>query len=198
MRRLLAPNVLDILSARRVPEEVMAALRLVAPEEPIVISDEQARGLLGPLLWMCDRTHGSGLQLTATGRLKPADVTALMTELGWSSWWIGKANREDLTQPAQWLRETATRVGVVRKYKGRLLLTRLGARLHSHPAAGLMAIAERLPVETDTASEVAGTLVLLDQLSAAAEAEEEQPSVALGSSPAHANVEDGASDELAP
>lgn len=99
------------------------------------------------------------------------DVTALMTELGWSSWWIGKANREDLTQPAQWLREAATRVGLVRKYKGQLLLTRLGAGLHSDPVAGLMPIAERLPVETDTASAVAGMLVLLDQLAAAAEAE---------------------------
>lgn len=159
----------------------MAALRLVAPEEPIVITDEQARGMLGPFLWLCDRAGDGGLQLTAVDRLKRVDVTALMTELGWSSWWIGKANREDLTQPAQWLREAATRVGLVRKYKGRLLLTRLGARLHADPVAGLMAIAERLPVETDTASEVAGTLVLLDQLEAAAEAEadpEADPSAA--------------------
>jgi hypothetical protein len=183
--------VLDILSARRVPDDVTSALKLVAPEESVVITDEPARGMLGPFLWLCDRARGGGLQLTAVGRLKPAGVTALMTELGWSSWWIGKANREDLTQPAQWLRESATRVGLVRKYKGRLLLTRQGERLESDPVAGLMAIAERLPVETDTASEVAGTLVLLDQLVAAAQAE----STAAESAPAREDVDDAVSEE---
>ena len=65
MSRLLAPAVLDILSARRVPEDVMSALRLVDPEEPIVITDEQARGMLGPFLWLCDRARDGGLPLTA-------------------------------------------------------------------------------------------------------------------------------------
>jgi len=41
-----------------------------------------------------------------------------MTELGWAKDWIGKANREDQTLPVLQLRESAQRLGLIRKIKG--------------------------------------------------------------------------------
>lgn len=46
-----------------------------------------------------------------------------MTELRWAKDWIGKANPEDQTVPVLQLRESAQRLSLIRKIKGRIVLT---------------------------------------------------------------------------
>jgi hypothetical protein len=52
--------------------------------------------------------------------------------------WIGAASREDSTPPVLWLRETATRLGLLRKHQGELRVTKLGAAVADDPV-GLLA-----------------------------------------------------------
>ncbi|CAN5373545.1 hypothetical protein BH23ACT6_BH23ACT6_18790 [soil metagenome] len=69
-----------------------------------------------------------GIPLTAAGWMRPAVVQEVYDELGMGREWIGKGNREDLTLPVLELRESAQRVGLLRKSKGRLLATPAGRR----------------------------------------------------------------------
>jgi hypothetical protein len=66
--------------------------------------------------------------------MPPAVVREAMTELGWAKDWIGKANREDQTLPVLQLRESAQRLGLIRKIKGKLVLTSAAKRLLDDPA----------------------------------------------------------------
>ena len=58
---------------------------------------------------------GSGIKLTAAGYMPPATVEQVAQASGVTDWWIGKANREDLTWPVAELRENAQALGLVRK-----------------------------------------------------------------------------------
>jgi len=69
-----------------------------------------------------------GIPLTAAGWMRPAVVQEVYDELGMGREWIGKGNREDQTLPVLLLRESAQRVGLLRKSKGRLLATPAGRR----------------------------------------------------------------------
>ncbi len=42
---------------------------------------------------------GDGVTLTGAGYLKPTAVEQIAHRTGITEWWIGKANREDLTWP---------------------------------------------------------------------------------------------------
>ena len=64
-----------------------------------------------------------GIPLTGAGWMKPVVVTAIYDELGMAQEWFGVGNREDMTMPVRQLCESAQRVGLLRKSKGRLLLT---------------------------------------------------------------------------
>ena len=61
-------------------------------------------------------------------------MSEAMHELGWESSWIGKQNREDLTVPIANLRESAMQLGLLRKYKGNLVLGRDARSLLADPA----------------------------------------------------------------
>ncbi len=147
MARTLSADMFDLLSNPRCPDQVKVAAELIRPGDPIEIDEHTARRVLAPLLWMIARTGSDGLALTKTGYLRPVDVNALMTELGWSNWWIGKANREDLTPPAAMLRRAAVASRLVRSYKGALVLTPAGRRLRDDPVALWFHVATVLPVE---------------------------------------------------
>ena len=135
MDRTLAPDVFDLLTQPRLPSPVRAAAEPINASAPIEVDEATALRVMAPLLWMTRRVGTDGLALTKAGHLRPLDVTALMTNLGWDSWWIGKNNREELTAPAGMLRRAAIQVKLVRKYKGTLRLTRAGRSL-----AGLSAL----------------------------------------------------------
>jgi hypothetical protein len=82
----------------------------------------QAEQLVGPYRWLLQRVGSAGIKLTAAGWLPPAVVSDAMRELGWESIWIGKQNREDLTAPIANLRQSAMQLGLLRRYKGNLVL----------------------------------------------------------------------------
>ncbi|WP_157101318.1 hypothetical protein [Nocardia shimofusensis] len=89
-------------------------------------------------------------------------VERLFRELDMATDWIGKGNREDLTPPVRHLRETAQRMGLLRKQKGKLLTTAKGRSLRDNPVALWWHVAARLSGgATRSPDREAGLLYLL-------------------------------------
>jgi hypothetical protein len=59
--------------------------------------------------------------------------------------WIGKGNRESQTLPVLDLRESAQKVGLLRKHRGKLLLTAQGRAMRSDPVALWSLLAGKTP-----------------------------------------------------
>ena len=93
--------------------------------------------------------------------MPPAVVLEGMTELGWRDDWIGEANREDLTAPMQRLRNSAERLRLIRKVKGRLEVPVRVRRLAGDPQALLGEIAFRLLRQRVTDSVRVGSVALV-------------------------------------
>ncbi|MEO5852733.1 MAG: plasmid pRiA4b ORF-3 family protein [Nocardioides sp.] len=117
VNRLRYSSVGEDLAAR------MMSLVLV----PLEWSAEERTESLRAHRWFLDRAKGGGIELTAAGYLTPADVEAASRVLPAMSDWIGKNNRESLAAPLLDFRQTLQSMGLLRKYKGTLLLTRAGA-----------------------------------------------------------------------
>ena len=135
---------------------VLDAARLDEPAD-----DEPDPGtVVDPYAWFLGRL-GEGVRLTQAGYLPPAFVSEVMTTLGWSEDWIGKQNREDQTLPVLELREAVQRLGLVRKNRGQLLVTKLGRRLADDPLRLWWRLAEGLPFGRGKPEREAGILYLL-------------------------------------
>lgn len=102
-----------------------------------------------------------GIALTSAGYLPPSSVTAMMARLDPGHTWFGQANRELNIQPLLALRESVTALGLTRKYRGRLMLTKLGLLLRDDPAALWRYVAGRLPAERTDYGRDIGVLLLL-------------------------------------
>ena len=102
-------------------------------DRPVLVDVTQAEQMVRPYRWLLTRVGPSGIKLTAAGWLPPVLVTEAMRELRWESIWIGKQNREDLTAPIANLRESAMRLGLLRRYKGNLVLGRQARPLIDDP-----------------------------------------------------------------
>ena len=76
--------------------------------------------------YLLERADGDGLPLTAAGYLKPADVQALAAVMPMMRDWIHKMAREIDAHPVLHFREYVKSIGLLRKYKASLRLTRLG------------------------------------------------------------------------
>jgi hypothetical protein len=101
---------------------------------PALVEADVAEAMIAPYhLWLTRRIGHDGLSLTAAGWLPQAVVHEAMTELGWTRDWIGKANREDQTLPVLRLRESAQHLGLIRKIKGRIVLTSATKRVLDDP-----------------------------------------------------------------
>ncbi|MCL2780570.1 MAG: plasmid pRiA4b ORF-3 family protein [Actinomycetia bacterium] len=120
-----------------------------------------AEQVVAPLRWLLDRV-GEGLTLTKAGHLPPAVVAETMVALGRDEQWIGKANREEQTWPVRQLRESAQRLGLARKYSGKLLVTKIGQQARADPARLWWRLAECLPLGRSEAERDAGILYLLN------------------------------------
>jgi hypothetical protein len=84
-----------------------------------------------------------------------------MAELDMGGEWIGKHNREVQTPPVLHLRESAQRMGLLRKNRGKLLLTARGRRLRTDPVGLWWHIAERVPPTSSDPSVTQAGLILL-------------------------------------
>lgn len=97
--------------------------RLLDPTDPGMAAP--ARALLRPLDWLLTEI-GDGLPLTAAGYLPPRTVARALDELGWRDELLGPASREVDAYPVMVLRETAARLGLVRRRGARLVATPSG------------------------------------------------------------------------
>ena len=102
-----------------------------------------------------------GVQLTAAGYLPPAVVTAIVGDLGLDARSAATKLRESDVWSVVTLREASTALGLTRKYRGKLLLTREGARLCDKPVELWQHIAGRLPLERGEHERRIATLLLL-------------------------------------
>ena len=103
---------------------------------------------------------GDGVRLTAAGYLPPAVVEQIAERTGIAEWWIGKANREDLTYPVAEVRTTARALGLVSVRKGRLSPTAAAIRCGRDSQAMWRHIVGRLPLGTKDAERQAGWMAL--------------------------------------
>jgi hypothetical protein len=128
---------------------------------PVLISTEQASSMVRRYAWLLERVGDTGVKLSAAGYLPAADVTAAMVELEMTDEWYGKFNRESQTLPVLELRQSAQRMGLLRKHRGRLLLTREAQKLRGDPVMLWWHIARRLPLHASRSVEHLAGLVFL-------------------------------------
>ena len=125
-------------------ERQLRALASAADAE-VEVDEVTASRMLHPLMVLLD-TVGDGVKLTAAGYLPPAVVSSVFEELDLGDEWIGKGNREDLTPPVHTLRQATQRLGLLRKYRGRLVPTARGRELAGDPVGLWWHLAGRLPL----------------------------------------------------
>jgi len=131
--------------------------RLREPVDPGMAAP--ARALLRPLDWLLTEI-GDGLAMTAAGYLPPRTVARALDELGWRDELIGPATREVDAYPVLVLRETATRLGLVRRRGARLTATPSGRAAINDGRAMWTAVAGGLIGPEHSALAVAWEVVL--------------------------------------
>src|SRR5439155_26878905 len=94
--------------------------------------------------WLLDRAAEGEIPLTPAGYLRPVDVAAAARVVPTMGGWIGKANREGETTPVLHFRQLLQSLGLLRKYKGALRLTRAGAAAQQAPEGLLNRVADAL------------------------------------------------------
>ncbi len=125
--------------------QVDAWLRALGPRLPVELGDDDVDRAARPWLAVLQAV-GPGTKLTAAGYLPPVVVEQIAQEAGVADWWIGKANREDLTPPVAALREAAQDVGLLRKAKGTLTPTARARAVGDGPRNLVATVLGRLPV----------------------------------------------------
>ncbi|MFT4085685.1 MAG: plasmid pRiA4b ORF-3 family protein [Gordonia sp. (in: high G+C Gram-positive bacteria)] len=129
--------------------------------EPVTPSAEVRAQLTAPFAWLLEAVGPEGLALSKAGWLPPAVVLDGMTSLGWHEPRIGSSTREQSTPPLAALREAATRLGLVRVLKGRLVRTGHGNRAAAGPDALWDSLVARILERLSPGAQVAGTALLL-------------------------------------
>lgn len=151
----------DVIDSVRGPawRHVMTWLTALDSRDPVALDEAGLRTAAAPWRAVLDAV-GDGTKLTAAGYLPPALVQQIADTTGISQWWIGKANREDLTYPVLHLRAAAQAFGLLRKSKGTLAPTARAKKV-SHDDGDLVgAVLERIPAGKGF-DEQAGWLFLL-------------------------------------
>lgn len=153
-------DLVNRLRYTRVGEDLSQRVVAVAMDRTDPEPDEM-KSALAAHRWFLNRAKGGGIELTAAGYLKPDDVEAASAVVPAMGDWIGKNNREIHAVPLLEFRESLQAMGLLRKYKGTLRLTRAGAAAQRDPAKLWAHLAERLiPAKADKFETVA-TLLLL-------------------------------------
>lgn len=148
---------------RRDFQAYLAGARLDGPAR---VEAEVAEAMTAPYLWLVRRIGHDGVTLTAAGWLPPAMVSEAMTVVDRDRRWIGKANREDVTPPVRRLRESAQQLGLIRKVKGRLVLSAAAKKLLDNPADLWLFLARALAWRHRHDAEQDAALLLLLEVAA--------------------------------
>lgn len=153
----LDPHLLELFQRREPDPDRLA--RLIAG--PTTLPDDELTAGLRAHRWFLDRAADGGIALTAAGYLKPADVVEAAKIVPAMGDWIGSHNREVQSAPILDFRESLQSMGLLRKYKGRLVLTKAGAAAQRDPVRLWTQLAQRLcPTEADSFDGQAGLLLL--------------------------------------
>lgn len=136
-----------------------AWLAALGPRAAVGLDEEDVRLAGRPWLAVLDAV-GAGTKLTTAGYLPPSVVAQIAQSTGMTDWWIGGANREDLTWPVAALRENAQHVGLLRKAKGTLAPTARARAVTGRPRELVSTVLQRLPLGKGFEAD-AGWLLLL-------------------------------------
>ena len=126
---------------------------------PTDVPDAEAARITEPFRILLEEI-GSGAKLTAAGYLPPAVVEQIAVRTGITAWWIGKANREDLTPPVAAIRRVARALGLVHVRDGHLRATRAGMQGRRDPQRLVRHIIDRLPLGTKEWERQSGWMAL--------------------------------------
>lgn len=159
VNRLAYSTVGEDLTAR-------AVMLIGQPQRP---DDAETCASLRAFTWFLDRAE-DGIPLTAAGYLKPVDVQAAAQVIPTMYDWIGKANRELDTTPVLIFRELLQELGLLRKYRGTLRLTKTGTAARVSAQALWSTLARKL-IATDSGFEEPATMLILAYAATGAEAE---------------------------
>jgi len=149
-RGVAAPLVelVNRLSQTDVGVDVTARALGLSLARPAPTDDEWSAALRAHR-WFLDRAVGDGIPLTAAGYLTPVDVVAVAPLVPTAADWLGygKNNRESGLVPLWHFRQSLQKLGLLRKTRGRLVLTKAGrdaqrdvGALRAHLAARLSRI----------------------------------------------------------
>jgi hypothetical protein len=158
---LVTGELADLLEQleRRSVRSLREVLARPLSHGPTEVSDDEAAHLTEVYRILLD-VVGDGVPLTSAGYLPPKLVEQLAERTGIARWWIGKANREDLTPPVAAVRDTARALGLVSVRKGRLAPTAAGTRSRHDPPALWQHIVGRLPLGNKESDRQAGWMAL--------------------------------------
>lgn len=145
--RTFAPDAFDAAALNSLLDELAKRLW---PEPP---TDEEIDAVVRPVHWLLTQAGPDGLQLTQDGYLKPAVVSQAVRDLGWAYRWPGAANRESQTVPVLMLRQQLQAWKLLRKSKGRLVLSPAGRKMRDggRPLWDCLADAVAFPADQATA-----------------------------------------------
>jgi hypothetical protein len=136
--------------------EVALTLADSRPLDTLAVADN-----LRAYQWFLDRANCDGIPLTTAGYLKPADVEEASKIVPAMNDWIGKRNREVQCYPLLRFREGVQSLGLLRKQKGMLLLTKAGVAAQRDPDRLWDHLAGRLIPKFDKRFEAQATLLML-------------------------------------
>lgn len=166
------PRLVDLVTAlhyTRVGED-LARRVLDLASAPTELDAEDLARALSAHRWFLDRAAGDGIPLTSAGYLKPEDVEAASAVVPAMRDWIGKRNRETHTRPLLRFRQSLRSMGLLRKHKGTLVLTRAGAAAQHDPARLWQHLAARLVPDSPGEFATVATLLLLAYAGTSADA----------------------------
>lgn len=118
--------------------------------------------------WFLDRAKDGGIPLTSAGYLKPADVEEASKVIPVMNDWLGKNNREIQCYPMLRFREGVQSLGLLRKHKGTLLLTKAGIAAQSDAGRLWEHLAGRLIPKSDKKFDAQATMLMLTFAAASA------------------------------
>jgi hypothetical protein len=111
--------------------------------------------------WFLDRAEDGGIPLTSAGYLKPADVESASKAVPAMHDWFGDKNREVHCYPLLRFREGVQSMGLLRKSKGTLFLTKAGEAARGDTGKLVKHVASRLIPTSGEKFDVQATVLML-------------------------------------
>ncbi|WP_257013531.1 plasmid pRiA4b ORF-3 family protein [Rhodococcus sp. ACPA4] len=131
--------------------------------------ETMCEGATRQLLWLLNSARGGGIVLTASGSLPPDLGASARDELDWDSEWTDAAGGSD-SQLAV-LVEVAKTLRLVRKLRGTLILTRLGASVIAYEGELWRHIVMAMPLGKGELAQEAGRILFLTLAAGLSESE---------------------------